>query len=77
MLKSYIERLNDMVENNNILENKYYFVISTLDQPIDISEKKEEKYTVMNFNKDEVFDSFKNKLEERTKHTLSVIRENS
>jgi len=79
MYNSYLERLNVMVKNNNILEKKYYFVISTLDQPNGIEELDIEKSysTVMNFSNQECYESYKEKLEKKIKHTISIISENS
>ncbi len=77
MLDSYIERLETMIHNNNILEKKYYFVISTLDQPSKFSEKEDENYSVLSFDNEDVFYDYKDKLDERCKHAINLIIEHT
>lgn len=75
MLDSYIERANTMIKNNNILEKRYYFVVSTLEQPKWIEEKDIAKSyeKIYNFKDDEVFYEFKNKLDKKTNHIINIM----
>ncbi len=79
MLNSYLERLNTMVKNNNILEKRYFFVLSTLEQPKWIEESIIEKSyeSIYDFSNENIFRDFKEKLDKKTKHIINIIAENS
>ena len=73
MMNSYIERLNTNIENNNILEKVYYFVISTLDQPEDTRESSQEINIKDTIDSESEYEKQKEKLEKRIKHTLNIL----
>gem|GEM_PF-6677495 len=75
MLDSYAERLDTAVKNNNILEKHYYFVISTLDAPSDITEKSEQEYPKMNFEDENTFSKYRDILEERCGKAQQLLKE--
>lgn len=77
MLDSYIERIDTVVTENSILEKRYFFVISTLNVPKDISEKEEQNYNKINFDDQVVFNKYKNILEERTIKLGNLLQNNA
>lgn len=77
MLESYIERLSTVIRDNNILEKRYYFVVSTLDQPNGVSEKDEQNYTRINFEDEATFRKHSAKLAERLEKIGDLIQSES
>lgn len=64
ILDSYIDRLSSACKKNNILEKRYFVVVSTRKQPKNISEKEEDPTVEINFNDKEIYSSFLSKLDE-------------
>lgn len=77
MLESYIERLSTVIRDNNILEKRYYFVISTLDQPDGVSEKDEQNYNRINFEDEHTFKKHHAKLADRLEKITELIKSES
>lgn len=77
MLESYIERLSTVIRDNNILEKRYYFVVSTLDQPDGVSERDEQNYNRINFEDDSTFNKHFKKLSERLEKVADLIQSES
>lgn len=77
MLDSYVERLDTMIKNNNLLEKRYYVVVSTLDKSDSIKEKDEGVYPYINFTNSTTFNEYKKKLDERVRYAQDLLNEKS
>jgi len=77
MMNSYIERLSTTTKENNILDKKYYIVISTLNLPVSTKESDEQNYPSYNFENLATFKKHKEELEKRVKTALNFISEKS
>jgi hypothetical protein len=76
-MNSYIERLSTTTKENNILDKKYYIVISTLNLPVSTKESDEQNYPSYNFENLATFKKHKEELEKRVKTALNFISEKS